>query len=862
MQWPSWVLSEENRALQRRAQRAATDLSEKMDEAAAHREVVELMLRNIGQLRRAVDSAALALTEQKKLEESDEAELQQVRQDGSYFRTELQTLHRRQDQLQELLLRSEAALKSKTLALERQQQELASVLHEQEELLQQRENEGIDGGEFQKHLSVFEAQNRQRFDQLQGALQREQTTFNAAKDQLDREREEYKRVQRELAAMRASIEREKREKLKSSLTIQQVHELMKSTEARTLENAALYATGKESMESQRTMLMKLQCEAEELERQRKLVDKHLQDRLREQDRLTALLSSTTAEVENQQKEMASMRRQLSAQRDVNRELALSRDNAIMLRDERWNRQAQLIHHAQELKVVRDEIQRQQKEGTNVPGPRYLLQTLDALKANERQLDGQMERLRAANVACVSQLMQHARQGESLDGRMAAVRKSLAAADRDHAQQCQLREQCERQAEALTSKVEEQQQRLQAARLEAAARSGAQYAMLLGNAQDLRVRLQGEQRRGYELRRLVAPLQYTLNSRRRALLEDEEKLAHLVGEAGLRGAELQRLESEKAQSQQEKQTALLLVEEANLQLQTLNRLAESRMVASCEAAGMQEIMRGQALAAEEAHQDDAKNALLLLHLEQRAVSDKHAELRRRQQQLQALKDRYQDIMRSMARNAALAANVNVRAGQNSDPSSVTSSSPWEYMVEKDESLLADTSVDPEVLHAKFILHASTTREKLWEKGNQLDARVMFLEHEVSALRKMLHAMRSTGSHRERTIEATSSNLPKRSERQNPNDTQLLTSLREGLTRGQQAVEVELQGVKESLQLLQKRMQEVGEKHRSEMRRLSELRSLKVGKEAQLRRLRDKLQRQQTQKVQQRLKPLSALCGRSA
>ncbi|CCD12799.1 hypothetical protein, unlikely [Trypanosoma congolense IL3000] len=123
--------------------------------------------------------------------------------------------------------------------------------------------------------------------------------------------------------------------------------------------------------------------------------------------------------------------------------------------------------------------------------------------------------------------------------------------------------------------------------------------------------------------------------------------------------------------------------------------------------------------------------------------------------------------------------------------------------------------------------------------------------------MLQAIRSADSWEEQTMGVRLAAKERIVKSHGRDESRLLDDLREGLEKGKEMVHVQLCGVKESLQALQRCAREVNEKYKTETKRLNELRTLRGSKEAALRRLRDKLRREKSVPKRQRPRPITAL-----
>nr|CCC47873.1 conserved hypothetical protein [Trypanosoma vivax Y486] len=845
--WPSLALSEENRVLQGRVNQAADVLEEKRGEVAVHHEVLDLMMRQNRQLQQSIKASTCALNELQRTSQRGEEELRQVTQDSAIYRSEVQKLRRQQVQLKEFLSKSERALRGKEMTLSQQEQEVVSVFQALEQYQQMREEQAAE------YKDSRHSEKAQRLQQLQASLRRAQEALDSSKSALERERDEHARLQREIASLRLDIERGKQDKMRSSLAVRQLKEAIEMAEAQTIANTDAYARGQETASDRRSLFGQLKEELEELRRKRERLEKAVEGHLRERDSQGVQLRAVEVTVEKQELDVVVMQRQLAMQHDVVRQLALQRNNALVLRDELRIRLNQLLLRYTEVKSVLDGVQ-ESSDGNVEHNMKCLAQVLAAMQAGENKLDSQINRLSGATASCLSQLQEHARSGERLDGDVARARRALAAADRDCAEQKELRKIRDCELCALVSQLEDWRRRLQGAREAKADHFRLQRVMMEGTVHEMRERLQHHERYGLELRQGITSLRCSLSTQYNVLRENEDQLSRLSEEMILRGAEMERLGKERVQVGQKRQTMTLALEQATLQLQSLNRVADSQVSERCGAAGMKEVMLGQAMAVEEALQTELKNGILLLHLEHRAVMDKQTELRRHEQRLSLLKERYQDLMQTISQRVAMAAGEEARGSVDSFAGAST-----QLLNSGVDSLGAHA--EPETLHAKRILLSSTTREQLWHRGNQLDARIVFLERETAALRKMRDLMRLSVSQKGNAVSSTTSkeqNQRTLGEKQ----TLVLAKLREGLSKTQKLVEVDLEHARNTLVEMRARMRQLNEQQQVETRRLRDMRALRADRQAALRRLQYKMRcERRSQHMASQSKSLtSPVCGR--
>ncbi|KEG07682.1 hypothetical protein DQ04_09101010 [Trypanosoma grayi] len=808
MSWPSWVLNEANRQLQHRIDRDADELRKKTAETVSQREVVALLRKNLAQVKRHVESRERAAAEAQEQLRSEDDDAQALQREEAHRRAELHTLQRRHEELSGLVSSSASVLQAKANAL-KQEQAAAEALEEAALELSGIQASRKNTQETQKEVE----RQRLRVERVQESLAKMHATLRSAQTVLQLEQEDHAQVQRELAALRRDIERGRQDRAESSLTVAHLQQAIMACEAQTATNAEAYASGALAVKAQRDLLQQLQLKRNELRTQLQVDTKRLDSRTRQQSNLTAQLHAASADAHRLDDDTAALRRQLAAQCDVKRQLKLSCDNACALRDERYARLQQLLLRSRELA----ELMREAQMDDNVArSTRHLEGMRASLLHNLQYLDGRCERVQAATVTCLSSLLQEGRTSEELNNSITKVRKMLAAVERDSVTQRQTRERHQDHLNALEARLQAMQQRLEQAR--GAAREWQQHelAIMEDKVQELQAQLRQATQQGFFLRREITPLQCALNAQQRLLDGAKGGLTALKEAAAHRGAELQGLEAEGASLSEEKQVALLRHSEAAFQLRASRQVAESHVDLLRGAASLEDIIRGQALVAEEALLADMRNAVVELHLVRKAHTGKQAELRRCQGQLQLLKCRYQSVMESMGRSLAAA------GGSDKDEPLVTSSS----------------STTPEALHARCILHSSMTREQLRERGNQLDARIVFLERETRTLRKTFQALRAGGGGCG-VAAATAAAGPLVQSAVG----QEALLLREGVEGSRRAVHAEVCRMEEVIRTLQARRQDLTHRHKDAIRRLGELRALKTSRESAVRRLRAQLKRTQ-------------------
>ncbi|RNF25708.1 uncharacterized protein Tco025E_02145 [Trypanosoma conorhini] len=803
MSWPAWVLNEKNRGLQQRIDRVTDDLQSKAAEVEAEREAVALLRRNLTQVQQHLRSSTRAGTEvQQRLQRDDDA-LQVLRREGSHGRAELHALQSRQREARELLQSLSCAVRSKAEALAKAQDVSAAL--EQAAL-------ELSAVAVDSHGSAHEAQRdverqRHRLEQVRAALAGAHNSLRVSQSALQRETAEFARAQRRLEALRPALLLAKRDRRESWLAVSHVQEAIAACETQTAANAEAYASGARAVEAQRALLQQLQKRHQEQLARRQALSGSLEIYRRKQHALLARLHASTSATQDQENAVAAMQRQVAAQRDVKRHASLSCRNALALRDARHGRLQELLLRVRELEGLAAAAAR---EGGGAQSPRSLEDTRASLQRGLRQLENQLERIQAATVACLSDLQQEGRVAEEVSHSVIKAQAALAAADADWAAQRQSREACQAHLDELEARLSSTQLSLGQTRELLRERRQHEQTVLGGVVQELRGELRRVTQRGLALRRDITPLQCALNAHARLADDTKAKLASLAEAVQQRRVELHGAGLDAAQLAKQKETALLHHSRATLELRSVRRVAESHVELMRGSAGLEDVLRGQALVLEEGVLADINNIMVELHLEQKAQAEKQAELRRRQEQVRQLKCRYENLTEALNRRLLAA-----RGENEEEPREATANS------------------SPETIHARCILQASSERERLRERGNRLDGRIVFLEHETKTLRKMLHAMRADGGRRR------GSSGPASASGSSPG----LLQLREGVAESRRNVERELHCVTEALRNLQGRKRDLSQRRKEVAGRLSELRALKASRESVVRRLKAQVRRSQ-------------------
>ncbi|RNF02252.1 hypothetical protein TraAM80_06546 [Trypanosoma rangeli] len=809
--WPTWVLNEKNRKLQQRIDRITDDLQSKAVEVELEREAVTLLRRNLTQVQQHVHSSTMAATkDQQRLQRDDDA-LQALRREASHSRAELHALQSRHKEVHALLQGLSHAVRTKAEALGKEQE--ASAALEQAALeISAATVSYKNAHEVQRDVE----RRRHRLEKVRASLAGAHNALRVSQVALQREVEEFVQVQRELEALQLNILRGKRERTESWLAVSHVQEAIEACETQTAANAETYASGARAVEAYRAFLQQLQRQHQEQLARRQALSGSVEGHRRNQHALLARLHAFTSAAQEQENAVAAMQRQVAAQRDVKRHATLSHRNTLALRDARHAQLQQLQLRLRELAGLAMEV----REGEGVQSTRSLENTRASLQRGLRQLEGQVERIQAATLACFSELQQEGRLAEGVSDSVMKAKAALTAADRDYAAQLQSHERCQTHLGELEAQLSSMQQSLGQTRELMREQRQHEQTVLNGVVQELRSELHRVTQRGLTLRRDLTPLQCALNAHSRLADDTKAKLSALTEALQQRRAELHGLVSDAAQLVREKETALLHHSRATLELRSVRRAAESNVELMRESASFEDVLRGQALVLEETVLADIKNTVVELHLDQKAQAEKQAELRGRQEQVRQLKRRYQSLVEMLNQRLVAARRVG------------------------EEELQHETSTtsSPETIHARCILQASLDRERLRERGNLLDGRIVFLEHETKTLRKMLSAMRA-GWDREEGKQRCLSGPTER-----PNAEVELLQLREGVTEGRRNVERELQCVTEVLRNLQTRKRDLSQRRKDVIRRLSELKALKARRECVLRRL-----TAQVKRSQQKLRP---------
>ncbi|EAN87735.1 hypothetical protein C3747_189g72 [Trypanosoma cruzi] len=808
MSWPTWVLNETNRKIQQRIDHIAYELQNKFSDIELEREAVAVLRRNLAQVKQHVLSRTKAVVEdQERLQRDDDA-LQLLQREESHSRADLHALKSRQKEVQELLQGVSRAVQAKAKALEKE--------HAISEALEQTALELFAASASQKN--AHEAQRdlerqRHRLERVQASLTGAHDSLRMSQSALQRGEEEFAQVQGELRALRLNIVRGKHDKTESWLAVSRVQEAITVCEKQTAANTEAYASGEQTLAARRALLDQLQKKHQELLAQQQTISKSIDAHRRNQHVLLARLHASTSEAQEQENATTATQRQLAAQRDVRQQALLSYRNTLALWDGRNAQLQELLLRSRELECLCKETQ----VGGGVQSTRAFEDIRASLQRGLQQLDDRIVRIRAATLSCLSDLQQEGRFAEEINYNVTKTREALAAAENEYAARRQSRDMCQTHLDALEARLSSMKLKLEQARDLVREKDRHEQTVLEGVVQELQAQLHRLTHRGLALRRDITPLQCALNAHTRSADDTKEKIAALTEVVLLRRAELHAIESDAVRLAKEKETALLHHSRATLELRSVRRVAESHVEWMRGSATLEDILRGQALVLEETVLADIKNAVVELHLEQKAQAEKQAELRRCQEQLQQLKCRYQNVMESMSRRMVAASGM--QEGELHAPS-ITSS--------------------PEKLQARCILQSSSDRERLRERGNFLDGRIVFLEHETKTLRKMLHALRAGGGGRQSGASGPTAH-PK-------TDGELLR-LREGVRETRRGVEVELQCVVEVLRTLQSRKRDLSRRLKDVARRLTELQAIKRNRESVVRRLKNQIKRSQP-KLKQR------------
>ncbi|ORC84135.1 uncharacterized protein TM35_000491410 [Trypanosoma theileri] len=801
MSWPARLLNEANRNLQARIEHVGDDVQKRAADIDSQRGVVALLRENLAQVRRHIDSDERATSEEQERLREAENKLQELQREESHYRAEMQQLRRRHEEVCALLQSTTCVLQTKATALE-DEQKLSEAL-ERAAL----EMSMIHGSRKSVQETQEEVEKRQRrLQQVQASLVKVHNEVRTSQKVLLQEKEETARVQRELTALRYDIEKGKQDKAESLLAVSHVQQAVMVCESQTATNAKIYTDVKQLLEARRNVLMEMQEKLKKEKAQLKTVSNKTEECRRKQAKLMERFHSLSTETLQHENAAAAMQRQLASQLDVKRELTRSQNNALALRDERYIRLQELLLRSREL----DSLMKESKTDNNLQSLRCLENTRVSLQRTLQQLDAQLHHMHKAMMDCFSNMQREGRVADELNNNIMKTKKSILAAERDYATEQQSREECLGHLQAIEERLLTAEQNLSQTRVVVREGNKHERDLMEGTVRDLRAELHRLTREGFVLRREITPLRCALNAHLKLLHDARANLTLLEDAALIRGKELTALQEDGACVVKEKQSALLKYSEVMFQLRSVRQVAESHLEMMRGVASVEDILRGQASVAQEAVLTDIKNSLVELHLEQKAQGELQTDLRRCQEQLRHLKSRYQTIMESMTRKLA-------PTGE---------SGKEELHVESSNSSF------PEVLHAKCILQSSLTREELQERGNHLDGRIVFLEHETRTLRNMLQAMQMGVGERHKTILETSNQKAAEQE---------TLLLREGVLGNREALRAEVDKVNILLEQLQSRRRNLTQRQKEVNKRLVELRVLKANREVVLQRLRAQIRR---------------------
>ncbi|CCW71941.1 unnamed protein product [Phytomonas sp. Hart1] len=367
-----------------------------------------------------------------------------------------------------------------------------------------------------------------------------------------------------------------------------------------------------------------------------------------------------------------------------------------------------------------------------PSPAALFPIQRLLAENIAKLDDRAARVRAKLGETLRNFQLEAERGDRAQGAIQTLRNRLSECTKEENKFKNARDRAVKVVQEIDTRLQNAEAGLRTAREADASRRTAREAALKSQIPLERELLQREMQTFRHLLRDLTTLRGLLRGgalpRQKAILEELAKKCEIVEN------ELPELQRGLEELKDEENRANAGESRAGLALHALRAAMKDQGEGLKTAVGAEAHLRARFELFEAELDETARGFLLELHLVQNAAREEGEGLRRRRRQRDLLRARYADGMARMAKRLQQPL-LDSPIPPNDLHPNVNGGKAAEMRNGAFPALDLNTS-PPEALHARVLLTRSYEREHLLQRGNYLDQRVLNLEKETEALRRLL------------------------------------------------------------------------------------------------------------------------------
>lgn len=738
MAWPATLLSSSNRQLAAEAEELERQLQSRREACDEARDVVFLMRDSHAQARTIIAATESDLATRRLATERAESEAKTARNECEKTTKEVQRWEAEAARMAAVSRQSQAALSTAQQGLSVAIATAATLEEEARAALHQRLSMEKTGAELEAAVGHLSRTVWSRLAGLSGEVRQRQWELQGAQEQ-------HGHVLTELTAVRDSLREAARDQRGSIRELAALHAQSAAADAAIAVNAAAMQAMAGRAAARQSLRGRLDRAVHALRLEARVAAKAAEAKRRSHDTALAGLRQVVDSLRGQAGQAETVRRHRAACVQHAMGLAGSLAHLNTLASERAAAVEQQGEYEAQLRVllVGEVVE---KGGRATGGGREgsttatvaSLATLYAAHATLQwqlaKCDDRLERASAAVAASVSAMVAEGRRGEGLQAATSLATHSSVKLSAEHEGHAAALAGAVARLAALDSGVGERQEVLPGLWAESRARLGQQRRQAEAAIGRIRERLHGATDTHRQLLRANTALRGSL----RRAAEGLEARRVAVGADGaaavLLAGEVPRLEVELAGLEERHGALRLEYATAHAAFDSMRAAADGQVGALQAAAGAGERLRAVALGEEARLAADMHGALVELRLHQAALREQGEELRRQARRRDLVRGRYTELMQSIVR-ATRAPLMEQR------PSTGNGDATMPSLGALDEGDMIDAA--PEALHARLLLLRSYERERLMEKGNYLDLRLVSLERETATLKGMREAMRNEG-----------------------------------------------------------------------------------------------------------------------
>ncbi|CAD2214528.1 hypothetical protein ADEAN_000197500 [Angomonas deanei] len=828
MSWPFHLLNSSNKRLHEEIGRRNTELVGRQKAIAENKDIVALMKKNLVDSNRQIKTLQSSLTVGANTLEALASETKQLTAETEGARRVSHSQENNIKRLKELEIslhnafnNLSASLKEKTklsreIELEAQQVVVSHLERQHFGEALEKEKQSLSTSVWAKleglHLTLAERRNK---------LELLQSEHDSVLRQLDRVRAQ---LQEALADQRNNIQ-------EMGLVSKESAALDKAIEANT-EKMSLLKDEQSRLEGVRQeeyeLLNKL---TENLKRQKHAVD----TRQRKLNQKNSELTDIVERLRDELNQTEVLKSQKHADSQHYRAILVEYQNLYILAEEK---QEILEVQKRRLQFLKDTLNTIEKEiaSSCQVSPFALRELYGDLQRQLEYLEERIERATEKKVLAISAFHNEAKLDDNINKNIKSLKKQLVEIEKNEEWSRDTMTVLSSNLGDLEANTEERKKEVREAKASLEEmRQKSQYLLRTKVAELERILTQHMDDNNRLLRDNTA-LRSSLIRNVNALDQNRNAQSNNIEKERLIEIEIDSLTQELTNLREERNSIKAKLGGGEAMLQMLLDSAAAQLKTRQGVAGIEDLLRAQAQIEMDKINAEMQGALLELHLEQNDQREQVDSLQRLSRKRDLIRSRYEELMASLARK------MKRPLEEAEDESGVVLTSSME-----------SDGLRPEEFHARMLLQRSILRERLMERGNYLDLKIVSLERETNALRATLDAFKAEKSrtyHDVKNLKCALSGPAQPLFEKDPNENRtepepaVKQMLRNNLSHNSELFSSELSLQEEAIRALKDHTANAKENQRSLKTLLSALEKEVMNKKRRAQKLRDELHKERT------------------